>query len=154
YQGTFDDQPLIPQFDEVDPQVAANAGRIALDNRILAKPADGKSSAREVFLFEIARRYSFDNKQPLLGSTAPGALSSQAGPLEGLLRFEPSETVSLKLEATYDTLYKGLASTGLSGNLGARTGDFVGLTWFTRYTPQTGATVGDQIRVNGGLNLF
>jgi LPS-assembly protein len=152
YQGTFDDQPLIPQFDEVDTQISSNSGRVALDNRVLAKPKDGKGSAREVFLFEISRSYSFDDKQPLLGT--PEGVNSLAGPFEALMRFNPGENVTLKLEASYDTLFKGLASTGLSGNYGSQRGNFVGATWFTRYAPDTGDTVGDQIRLNGGINLL
>jgi LPS-assembly protein len=158
YQGTFDDQALIPQFDEVDPLASSNAGRIALDNRVLGKPAEGKGDAREVFLFEIARRYSFDNTQPLLGSVTfpgtPSVPSSQAGPLEALLRLNPTQALNVKLEATYDTLYKGLSSTGLSGNYGLPAGTFIGLTWFTNYLTTTGETTGDQIRINSGFYLL
>jgi LPS-assembly protein len=152
YQGTYDDQFLIPQFDENDPQASSNSGRVALDSRVLGKPKDEKGSAREVLLFEVARRYSFDNTQPLLGSL--NGVNSQAGPLESLLRFNPSERTNVKLEATYDTLYSRLASTGLSGNYGAPAKANVGVTWFTRYNTATGDTLGNQIRVNGGFDLL
>jgi LPS-assembly protein len=153
YQGTYDDQVLIPQFDEIDPQGSANAGRIALDSRVLGKPSDEtKGSAREVMLFEIARRYSFDDTQPLLGNL--NGLNSQAGPLEGLLRFNPSERTNVKLEATYDTLYKRVAATGLSGNYGTPGRTTVGVTWFTRYDTTTGDAQSNQVRVNGGFNLL
>jgi LPS-assembly protein len=152
YQGTYDDQQLIPLFDEVDTLFSSNAGRFALDSRFLGKPKDGKGSAREVLLLEVARRYSFDDTQPLLGNV--NGLSSQAGPLDGLIRFNPSDRTNLKLEATYDTLYKHLASTGLSGNYGLPLGNFVGATWFTRYATDTGETLGNQVRLNGGFNII
>lgn len=164
YQGTFDDQPRTPQFDEVDTLFASNSGRVALDSRVLGKPKDEKGSAREVLLFELARSYSFDPKEPLEGSlplppVTPGTvgspvLSSQAGPLESLLRFNPSDTTSLKLEATYSLLYRGIASTGLSGNYGSPVGNFIGVTWFTRYEPSLNETLGDQIRLNGAVTLL
>jgi LPS-assembly protein len=167
YQGTYDKQQDIPQFDEVDTQFASNVGRVALDSRVLGKPKDEKQSAREVLLLEIARSYSFDKTQPLLGVAsvgdatggvvAPGStglLSSQAGPLEGLLRFNPSDRTNVKLEGTYDTLYKRVASTGLSGNYGLPSATFVGVTWFTRYATDTGDTLGNQIRLNGAFSVI
>ena len=159
YQGTFDKQTDIPLFDEVDFIGSSNSGRVALDSRVLGKPKDEKQSAREVLLLEIARNYSFDKNQPLLGVPAasgiPGAKSSQAGPLEGLLRFNPSDRINVKLEATYDTLFKGIAATGLSGNYGLPSGNFVGATWFTRYATQTGGdTLGNQVRLNGALFIL
>jgi LPS-assembly protein len=167
YQGIYEKQQDIPQFDEVDAQFASNVGRVALDSRILGKPKDEKQSAREVMLIELARSYSFDKTQPLLGVASvgdvnggvvtpgtTGTLSSQAGPLEGLIRFNPSDRTNVKLEATYDTLYKRVASTGLSGNYGLPSANFVGLTWFTRYQTDTGDTLGNQIRLNGGFALI
>jgi len=169
YQGIFDKQQSIPQFDEVDTQFASNIGRVALDSRILGKPADEKQSAREVLLLEIARSYSFDKTQPLLGVASvsdvngglvtPGVIttgtrSSQAGPLEGLLRFNPSDRTNLKLEGTYDTLYKRIASTGVSGNYGLPSANFIGLTWFTRYETDNGETLGNQVRLNGGIAVL
>ena len=166
YQGTYDKQVEIPLFDEVDTVFASNVGRVALDSRFLGKPKDEKQSAREVLLFEIARSYSFDKTEPLLGVAnlgdgtvvqPPGTVgpkSSQAGPLEGLVRFNPSDRTNLKLEATYDTLYKHVSATGLSGNYGIPAGTFVGVTWFTRYATDTGQTLGNQIRLNGAFALI
>jgi LPS-assembly protein len=166
YQGTYDKQQEIPQFDEIDTQFASNVGRVALDSRVLGKPKDEKQSAREVLLLEIARSYSFDKTQPLLGVASvgtaggvvtpgtTGTLSSQAGPLEGLLRFNPSDRSNLKLEATYDTLYKRLATTGLTGNYGLPSATYAGVTWFTRYETDTGETLGNQIRLNGAFPVI
>jgi lipopolysaccharide assembly outer membrane protein LptD (OstA) len=141
-----------PLFDEVDFVGSTNSGRVALINRVLAKPEGERASAREIFSFELSRRYSFDPEQPLIISST-GERSS-AGPLEAELRFNPSNVTSLKMDASYDTLSKGLESTGLSGSLGARRGDFVGLTWFTRYAPESGDTRSDQIRLFGGVSIW
>jgi len=155
YLGQIDDQDRgrFPLFDEVDTVASGNNGRIALSNRILGKPEGTRANAREIFLFEIARRYSFDANQPLL-SSANRTLTSLGGPLEALLRFNPSDVTSLKLEADYDTLFKGLQSTSLSGNYGSKKGDYVGLTWFTHYNSESSDTTSDQIRVFGGLTIL
>jgi LPS-assembly protein len=146
-----EDVGRFPLFDEVDTLGSTNSGRVALINRVLAKPEGTRANAREIFLFELSRRYSFDQDQPLIISTND---RSTAGPLEALLRFNPSEVTSLKLEASYDTLSSGLDSTGLSGSYGSRKGDFVGLTWFTRYNAESGETNSDQIRLFGGLTVW
>lgn len=147
-----EDRGRFPVFDEVDNLGSTNSGRVALSNRVLAKPEGLRANAREIFLFEIARRYSFDPDQPLLFSST-GERSS-AGPLEALLRFNPSNVTTLKADATYNTLAKGLDSTGLSGSYGSRKGDFVGLTWFTRYDAETGDARNDQIRLFGGVTVW
>ncbi|HZF09153.1 MAG TPA: LPS assembly protein LptD [Thermoanaerobaculia bacterium] len=162
YEGTVDSPQTIPLFDEVDFQSASNLGTIALDNRILAKPKDEKESAREVLLFEISRSYSFDRNQPLQQGTitpptetepSPQPVTTQQGPFDALVRFNPTRTTSLKAEASYDTLFKHLAATSLSGNvtLGPQT---FGLTWFTRYATGTGDKQSDQIGLSGGLEIL
>ncbi len=64
YQGTLspEEQARTPLFDEIDPQVGDNSGRVALDNRLLGKPNTENGVAREVLFFELARNYSFDKK--------------------------------------------------------------------------------------------
>ncbi|MEA2603590.1 MAG: LPS-assembly protein [Acidobacteriota bacterium] len=153
YQGAFDDRQNIPLFDEVDntPR-SANSGRIALDNRILAKPNTETGSSREVFLFELARNYSFDATQPLQLSI-DRLTTTTAGPLEALLRFNPADKISLKIEATYDTLFKGLSSTSLTGNYGWGLANYVGATWFTTSRPETGRSLANQVRFNGGFGI-
>lgn len=151
YFGDFDEQRQIPLFDEVDPVRTANTSRAVLANRLLAKPADGKGSAREVLLFELSRSYSFDEERPLQGSLANGTTD---GPIEALLRVTPSARTFLKLEANYSTLFSGLDSTSLSGNLSLGGNNYVGLTWFTNYAPQTGETVNDQVRLTGSVAVL
>jgi LPS-assembly protein len=146
-----EDAGRFPLFDEVDTLASGNSGRVALINRVLAKPEGTRANAREIFLFELSRRYSFDREQPLIISSTD---RSTAGPLEALARFNPSDVTSIKLEASYDTLSKGLDSTGLSGSYGSRKGDFVGLTWYTRYNTEIGDATSDQIRLFGGLTIW
>jgi LPS-assembly protein len=146
-----EDLGRFPVFDEVDTLGSGNGGRIALINRVLAKPEGTRANAREIFLFELSRRYSFDQDQPLIISSTD---RSTAGPLEALLRFNPSDVTSIKLDASYDTLSGGLDSTGLSGSYGSRKGDFVGLTWYTRYNAESGETNSDQVRLFGGVTIW
>ncbi|HEX3553618.1 MAG TPA: LPS assembly protein LptD [Thermoanaerobaculia bacterium] len=154
YQGEVKDPQTIPLFDEVDPSLstATNFGRIALDNRILAKPNVENGNAREVFLFEIARNYSFNAAQPL--QTSIDALTTTtAGPLEGLLRYNPTDKISLKIDATYDTLFKGISSTSLTGNYGFGPSNYVAATWFTRSRAETKNTLANQVRLGGGYSI-
>jgi len=153
YLGEIDDRSEVPLFDEVDDLRSTNQGRLALVNRVLAKP-EGEGSAREVFLFELARRVSFDDTQPLQQSSN-GLVQSTDGPLEALVRVNPTERTSVKFEANYSTLFSGLASTELSGELGlGGTGNSIGVTWFTRYQPETNTTQSNQLRVGGSIGLF
>lgn len=161
YLGEIDDEREIPLFDEIDNLNSTNRGRIALVNRVLAKPK-GEGSAREVFLFELARRVSFDDEQPLQRSN-DGLIQSTSGPIEALVRLNPTERTSVKFEADYDTLFSGLESTELSGELGIGgiggsggkgSGNTIGVTWFTRFQPETGTTQSNQLRIGGSLGLF
>jgi LPS-assembly protein len=153
YQGDLDEDALqVPLFDEVDTPISTNRGRLALGNRILGKPNTENGAAREVLLFEIARSYSFDPLQPLQTSLNRQATTTQ-GPIETLLRFNPTDRITLKLEADYDTLFGGISSTGLTGNYGFGAGNYLGATWFTRARPETGESVSNQVRLNGALAL-
>jgi hypothetical protein len=163
YEGTFDNPQTIPLFDEVDFQSGNNIGTIALDNRFLAKPKDEKESAREILLIELSRSYSFDRGRPLLSGTVvppnetnpnPQPLTSQQGPLDLLVRFNPTAGTSVKAEATYDTLFKHVAATSLSGNLVFSPGSTLGLTWFTSYLTPLGTKVSDQIGIVGGFEIL
>lgn len=151
YLGEFDEENEVPLFDEVDNVRSTNQGRFALVNRVLAKGGEG--SAREVFLFELAQRYSFDDTQPLQRSQN-GLVQSTEGPLEALVRLNPTPRTSVKFEASYSTLFSGLASTELSGELGLGSNNFVGVTWFTNFQPETNTTQNNQLRVGGSLGLF
>jgi LPS-assembly protein len=153
YLGEIDDINQVPLFDEVDTPRSTNVGRIALDQRILGKPDSENGVAREVLFFELARNYSFDNTQPLQVSVLDRSLNTAEGPIEALLRFNPTERITLKLEADYDTLFSGIASTGLTGNYGFGAGNYLGATWFTRSRPETGEHLSNQVRLNGALNV-
>ncbi len=169
YEGAFGHPEKILLFDDVDPtqQLGMNFGRLALDNRLLAKSDDEKDgSAREVLLFEIARNYSFDPNQPQQ-ETPDLKKKTSAGPLEFQLRFNPTATTSLDARASYDTLFSHLQSTSFSGNLAIGKQTF-GLTWFTSYqlgfqpvVLQPGVVpsvintpISDQIRFTTSLNLW
>ena len=44
------------------------------------------------------------------------------------------------MTASYDTLFKGISSTGLTGNYGFGAGNYVAATWFTSSHPETGTS--------------
>ncbi len=161
YVGDIDADTLaeIPFFDEVDALRSTNIGRVSLVNRILAKPkvrtdAEGKKigsdAAREIFSFELARNYSFDSTQPLQRS---GTDTTSAGPLEALLRFEPSAGTSFTAQARYSTLTSKLTQRSLSGSLGLGS-TTVGLTWFTSFDANSGKTLSDQARLWASLPVI
>lgn len=153
YQGEVskEDRDRTPLFDEVDGVGATSSlGRFSLANRVLGKPADEKKgSAREIFFFELAQNYSFDQQQPL---QQLNERKNQRGPLEAQLRFDPTRTTSLKAQFVYNTLASQLTQRSFTGGLGLGRGN-LGLTWFTRFAPATGEKVDDQARVWTTLNL-
>ncbi|HEY9422340.1 MAG TPA: LPS assembly protein LptD, partial [Thermoanaerobaculia bacterium] len=155
YQGeTDEDEDLIPLFDEVDRPFSRNRGRLALANRLLGKPAKENGAAREILLFEIARDYSFDDERPLESGQGPdGRVEASEGPLETLLRFNPTDQISFKLETEYSLLFNGLAGTGFTGSYGFGEGNYLGATWFTRFAPITGESISNQVRLNGALAI-
>jgi LPS-assembly protein len=147
YQGDFKNSLLIPSFDEVDAQALANSVRVALQNRLLGKPAGEDASARELAFFEVARNYSLDPNQPLQQSS-DGKLRDTAGPIEALLRLALTQKSNFQAQAIYSTLFRHLQSTSVSGNLQFDGGNFVGLTWFVNYLSNIVATTGNQTTVN------
>jgi len=155
YQGNVADdvQTETPRFDEIDTQAGLNFGRMALDNRLLGKTNTENGVAREVLYFEIARNYSFDNKAPQQVSILDPTVTSQAGPLETLLRFNPTQKISLTATATYGTLFRGITSTGLTGSYGFGPGNNVAATWFTSSVPETNKSVSNQVRLSGVINV-
>lgn len=151
YLGDIQDRQRTPVFDEVDSLRSTNVGRIALDQRILAKPNTENGQAREVLFFELARNYSFDNTRPLQVAPSNPQVTTSAGPIEALLRFNPADRISLRVTASYDTLFSAITSTGLTGNLGFGKGNSVGATWFTGANPETGKSLNNQVRLDGNL---
>lgn len=152
YQGEVKDPDNIPLFDEVDTSSSMNLGRFALDNRILAKPNVENGNAREVLLFEVARNYSFDSLSPLQSSLDRQNVTA-AGPLETLLRYNPTDKISLKIQVNYNTLFSGIASTSLTGNYGFGVGNYVAATWFTNYQTETSISQSNQVRLGGAYNI-
>jgi lipopolysaccharide assembly outer membrane protein LptD (OstA) len=153
YLGDLDEDDRPPLFDEVDTPRATHLARFALVNRLLAKPADAtRGGAREILSFELAQAYSLDDTQPLQRSRDGQRLEAW-GPLQALLRFNPGPGTNLKAQLNYSTLFKGLESTSLSGNLGLGRHQ-AGVTWYTRYDPESGETRGDQMGLNAGLEVL
>lgn len=144
------DQSRTPLFDEVDTVQSRNVGRFTLVNRLLAKPAEGEGAAREILSFELSQAYSFDDTKPLQQG---GGESTQEGPIDALLRFEPGAGTSLKAQFSYNTQFDRLTSRSLSGSLGLGRHN-VGLTWFTRFRAVDGETQDDQARLWANLDLL
>jgi lipopolysaccharide assembly outer membrane protein LptD (OstA) len=154
YQGDIPerDATAIALFDEVDSQVATNTARVALDNRLLGKPDTETGASREILFFEVARNYGFDPAQPEQTS-ADGLTTTTQGPLEFLLRANPTAKISLTASATYDTLFRGVASTGFTGSYAFGTGNSLAATWFTNEDPESGVSGSNQVRLSGVLNV-
>jgi LPS-assembly protein len=156
YQGgdLAQDHPEIPFFDpDVDAQSAGSVARVALDNRLLGKPNTEDGVAREVLFFEVARNYSLDKAQPLQISAADPTVVTTAGPIQSLLRFNPTQKIGLTAMATYNTLFKGISSTSFTGNYGFGAANNIGATWFTQYQTERQVEVGNQVRLSGALAL-
>ncbi|HXU45891.1 MAG TPA: LPS assembly protein LptD [Thermoanaerobaculia bacterium] len=154
YFGAFDDTAKIPLFDEIDNSFSQNVGRAALINRLLGKSDDPTGSgAREILYLELAQNFSFDPKQPLQFAPDPKDNKTE-GPLEALLRLNPTKGFNAKMEVSYNTLFKRIQSRSFSGGLDWKGNNSVDLTWFTNYIAQSGDTVGDQIRVTTSLNVI
>jgi hypothetical protein len=146
YAGTFDDQSLVPRFDEIDRIESTHVAEVALVNRILAKPTDPEEGgANEVMSFELARAYSLEEDQPLERS-ADRTITSREGPLVARLRLNPNKDFNLLAKANWSLLFDGLASTSLSARADFGPLD-LDLTWFTDYNPELSTTQSDQARL-------
>ena len=158
YFGEYDNTAVIPLFDEVDSSFSQNVGRVALINRVLGKsdnPNDKDGSAREIFYMEIAQAFSLDDKQPLqISPTNPLNVRSTDGPIEALIRLNPTKGLNAKIDLSYNTLFNQLESRSFTGGVDWKGNNSVDLTWFTRYFAESGETLGDQIRLTTGLNLI
>ncbi len=156
YADDFQDSTLVPRFDSVDSLFSGNVARVSLINRIKGKPADEDGgAAREIVNFEVRRSYSLDSNDFLergsetLEAGAP-IITSTAGPLEAILRFSPSDTTLLRADWTYSVLFKQLTSSSISASTRLGRNDF-GLRYTTRYRPQDGETLSNQIRLAAGV---
>ncbi len=151
YVGDFDDQRRISLFDEVDDLRPGNGVVVSLINRLLAKPADEtQGGAFEVASFELSQGYNLDDQPGQ--SSRDGKLTTREGPLEASLRINTSQKTSLKADVTYNTLFNQLQSLSFSGSTDiGRQG--LGLTWFTRWNPESGEKTSDQARVFTAFSL-
>lgn len=156
YFGEYEDTAIIPLFDEVDSSFSQNVGRVALINRVLGKSDDTKDGgAREILYVEIAQAFSLDKKQPLqISPSNPLAVNSTDGPLEALIRLNPTKGFNAKIDLSYNTLFNQLESRSFTGGVDWKGNNSVDLTWFTRYFAESGETLGDQVRLTTGLNLI
>jgi len=156
YADDFEESTLVPRFDSVDSRFSGNVARVSLINRIKGKPAgeDG-GGAREIVNFELRRTYSLDAGDFLergaetLDDGAP-IITSTAGPLQAILRFAPSDTTLVRADWTYSVLFKQLTSSSISASARLGRNDF-GLRYTTRYRPQDGETLSNQVRLAAGV---
>ncbi len=160
FASDFEDQSLIPRFDQVDRISPFHAVSYRFINRLLAKPEEGDprgDSAREIMSLEISQLFSLDDERPLQRGRVEdenGELEeTTTGPVDFRYRFNPSQTTSLEAKVRYNTLFAGLDNASLSGALGVGPHG-VGLTWFTRFNPELESTTGNQIRFFTGIALW
>ena len=160
FASEFEDQKLIPRFDEVDRISPFHAVSYRFINRLLAKPEEGDprgDSAREIMSLEISQLFSLDEDRPLQTGSGPEDGSeretSTNGPIDFRYRFNPSQQASLEAKVRYNTLFGGLDNASLSGALGLGAHG-VGLTWFTRFNPELVETTGNQVRFFTGISLW
>ncbi|MEM1202383.1 MAG: LPS assembly protein LptD [Acidobacteriota bacterium] len=141
----FDDEDLVPIFDEIDIVQPLNVGVVSLVNRLLAKPADEEEGgAFEIASLEIAQGYLFDDFNDEILNPA-GEVDK--GPVVVELRVNPSRETSFKTDLQYDTDESQLTSLSLSGGTQVFGRHNVGLTWYTRWNAMTGDEISDQLRL-------
>lgn len=153
FVGDFDEQAAVPGFDNrIDGFSSGNFARVALVNRIKAKPRDeSKGGSWNLLTFELGRRYSFDDDRPF--ESNPAGMTSQGSPLDALVRFKPSDDTSLRATAIYSPLFSQLLSTSLTSDWrGKRAG--VDLRWNRSYVAETGETRTDQLRFGTNFDVI
>ena len=152
----FDDQNLVPRFDEIDVLRSTEVVGYSLVNRVLAKPKDEEKhgGAREILSFELTQVYSLDDESPLQRSR-DGMMTSQRSPITSRFRFNPSLNLSIDSQLSYNTLFSDFDSASFSGllNFGELYQNNVGLTWYTRRDVELGETRTQQVRAYTGIDL-
>jgi len=156
YVDDYEDSSLVPRFDSVDSAFGGNVVRVSLINRLKAKASeDDGGSARELVNFELRRSYSLNADEFLergretLEAGAP-IIESTGGPLQAILRFTPSDRTLLTADWSYSLLFDQLTSSSISGSMRLGKNDF-SLRYTTRFRPQDGETLSDQIRLAAGV---
>lgn len=165
--GVFDELDAIPVFDSIDSIRPANAARVSVTNRLMAKPREeGGDGAFEIASLEVRQDVNF-NEIP--GQRSLDGSTSDRGPLVSSLRVNPSSTTSFKLDVQYNTLQSQLSSLSLSGGTKLSDRHSVSLSWLTRwreqFVPGTTATEdmprptefvtsSDQLRFGGNFEII
>ncbi len=144
YVSDVGETDRIPRFDEVDSTLVTNKVRLSLVNSLYGRSED---SAREVASFVLFQDYSLAD--PLTWS-ADRSRESKRGPLNAALRLTPSYGFYLDARVSYDTLFDALRSTSLSASVRKRH-QYLNLTWYQGYIPETGDRTSSQVRVSTGL---
>jgi len=149
----YDDQNLVPLFDEIDRLNPQNIFAVSLVNRLLAKPKDEDSleGAREILLIEFTQPYSLDDERPLQLSR-DRMMEAQKGPITGRIRFNPGTRMNIEQRFSYNTLFNGIESTSLSGTVGLGRNS-LGVSWFTRRNAEFDTTTSNQARVFTQIEL-
>jgi lipopolysaccharide assembly outer membrane protein LptD (OstA) len=154
YTGEFDDQELVPLFDEIDSLRDRTIFGVSLVNRLLAKPIDEElgGGAREIFSLEIGQQFSLRDEQPFQISR-DGSLSTTDGPMGALLRFNPSRALSLEMRTRYSTLFNKFDQASLLG--GVRFGlHSLSLSWVAQLDPELDQTRSHQGRLGTNITLI
>ncbi len=160
--GEVDNQELIPQFDQLDRVGAAReVATFRFVNRLLAKPKDEDSpfGAREIMSLELSQSYSFQDDQPLTRFTVVDddgnreTLTQQESPIGMQFRYRPSQTTSLDVSSTYNTLFNQFNRASLSGTKQVGASRY-SLNYSTVFDPQTGETQTSFLRLGTGFGFF
>ncbi len=148
----YEDQALVPLFDEVDRVSGANVARFSLFNRLLAKPAEeGGGGAFEILSFELSQDFSFDDEKPLqIGGLDENGVrrEKQQGPVRARLRYSPSNRTQIDTDVRYNTLFGAIESASLSSTLRFSGQSRLGVRWTTRIDPERDDTLTHQVRVS------
>jgi lipopolysaccharide assembly outer membrane protein LptD (OstA) len=153
FTGEFDDQELVPLFDEIDNLRDRTIVGFSLVNRLLAKPIDEElgGGAREILSFEVGQQFSLRDEQPFQQSRDK-SMSTTDGPIGALLRFNPSRRFSLELRSRYSTLFNELDQASLLG--GVRLGlHAFSVSWVAQKDAELDQTRSNQARVGTDLTL-
>jgi LPS-assembly protein len=159
YASNVSDPARIPIYDEVDTQLGQNQVRYALVNRLLAKPADPqKGSPSEIASLELDQTYAFTPGQTTTGVSAVPILG-KAGPVEAILRLNPSGLLVFDGRVNYDTHVDAVTNASVTSALNWKQ-NFVNLTWYESRAVQiatpgqiTLAPPSDQVRFAAGLEM-
>lgn len=150
YVSDFDEEEQVLFFDEIDRVLSRYDVVFSLTNRLIAKPApkegeeESSEGAFEIASFSLAQGYSLDPERFGQRSVAtipdpddPDLLipaeRSRFGPVVASFRFNPSRRTSLRLEATYNTLFNSLQSSQITGSVALSKYNEISFSWLTEH---------------------